>query len=469
MRIFVLSLFLLLFISCEKKKQEIPVPKQNLLSKIKKRGKLVAITQNSANTYFLYRGEPMGFEYELLKRFANDLGVELELKIPKQWSEMFSMLERGEGDIIAAHLTVTKERKKKVDFSDYYLTTHQVLVQKLPENWRKMKRHEIEQRLVRNPIELIGEEIHVVANSSYIPRLKSLSEEIGGEIKIKIIPDTIHTQTLIRMVNEGKIKYTVADETIAKINGTRYQNIDYEMPIGFSQQIAWAFPKDSDSLKNYVNKWLYLAKYSNDPTFNIIYDNYFNNYLYMKRKLRSDYLYSETGKLSMYDDLIKQYSDSLDWDWRLLASQIYQESGFNSKRISWAGAQGLMQVMPRTGKSYGYENLLNPEENLKAGTAYLQFLMKYWDFIKDNKERLKFILASYNVGQGHVQDARNLARKFGKSPNIWDENVEEYLRLKSNPKYFRDDVVKYGYCRGDEPTQYVREVLDTYKHYQNVY
>ncbi len=175
------------------------------------------------------------------------------------------------------------------------------------------------------------------------------------------------------------------------------------------------------------------------------------------------------GALSAYDDLIKQAADSLDWDWRLLAALIFRESKFDPEAKSWVGASGLMQLMPRTGKAYGVENFLDPAQNIMGGTKHIQWLENFWsNKVPDSVERHKFILGSYNVGQGHVLDAQNLAEKYSRNPMVWDDNVAYFLLQKSRSEYFRDPVVKHGYCRGAEPFNYVREIYSLYEQYRMI-
>jgi membrane-bound lytic murein transglycosylase F len=175
------------------------------------------------------------------------------------------------------------------------------------------------------------------------------------------------------------------------------------------------------------------------------------------------------GKISKYDDIIKKYATTLEWDWRLLTAQIYKESKFNPNTRSWRGALGLMQVMPRTANSYGIRpnELVNPEKNIIAGTKHLAMLENEWgNILEDSTEIVKFTLGSYNVGKGHVEDAIRLAEKYGLKSNKWDENVAQMLLNKSIPKYYKDSVVKYGYCRGREPVSYVETILEDYELYK---
>ena len=434
------------------------------LDKILERGKIIAIIENNSTGYFIYKGQTMGYEYELLTNFANYLGVDFEMVVTKNLEDAFNKLHTGEGDIIAFPLTITRERKKIVLFSDYQYTVRQVLIQRKPENWRQLKIHEIESKLLRNPVDLIGKSVHIRYHSSYLPRMVNLSEEIGGDIEIIEEGPEHETEDLIKKVAEGEIEYTVADEDIALVNATYYPNIDVKTAVSFPTRIAWAVRQNAFRLSDTINVWQRIIK--REPTFNVIYNKYFNSPKTTLSRVKSDYFSTEGGKISAYDVLIKENARRLNWDWRLLAAQIFQESKFDPNTKSWAGAVGLMQLMPATGKQYGAKNLYDPEQNIRAGTAFLIWLENYWkERIEDQAEINKFVLASYNVGLGHVIDARALAMKYRKDQDVWEGNVAYYLRLKSKPEYYKDPVVKSGYCRGEEPVKYVKSILNIYQDY----
>lgn len=436
------------------------------LEDIRKSGKLRAIVGNSSTSYFIYRGKPMGFEYELLEMFANDMGLELEVVIPDNMNDVIDQLNRGEGDIIAASLTITNERSEKVDFSSHLLTTRQVLVQRKPENWERMSMLQMNSKLIRNQIALIGETVSVRRNSSFYSRLHSLSDEIGGEILIETVPGQYDTEELIKQVADGIIDYTVADEQIAQLNATYYPNIDVKTPISFPQRIAWACRKNSPQLQKALNKWL--EEKRRTSVFNYLKKKYFQSRTGFKQRSGSGYHSQYGGKMSVYDDVLKRQAKKIHWDWRLLASQVYQESRFDHNRVSWAGARGLMQMMPATASRFGIDSLASPEQNVRAGVAYIKWLDKFWaERVPDSTERVKFILASYNAGQGHVLDAYRLAGKYGNPQDQW-AYVELFLKEKSSRKYYTDPVVKHGYCRGYEPVRYVNEIIARYQQYQRL-
>ena len=437
------------------------------LDSIRRRGTLRVIIDNSSTGYFIYKGQPMGFEYDLLDLYARELGVALEFHLTTDLNSTFELLNQGVGDIIAYSLTVTKERKKRVSFTVPHLQAQQMLIQKKPDNWRDLKLHQIERSLIRNQVDLVGRTIVVRPGSAYVDRLRNLSDEIGEDINIVEEYPEASTEEFIQMVSEGVIDYTIADEHVALVNATYYSNIDVKTPISFPQQIAWAVRKNSPLLLNSLNSWIDQMK--DRPDYYVIFNKYFRNPKTQLARVRSDYSNTFSGsKISPYDDIIIAAADDLGWDWKLLAAQIFQESRFDPKARSWAGAVGLMQLVPRTGMAYGVTNLENPQSSLRAGAEHIKWLNDYWDQrVVDTLERTKFILGSYNVGQGHVLDAYKLAEKYGEDPQLWD-NTSKYLLKKSEEKYFQDPIVNFGYCRCTEPVEYVENIYDLYEHYRTL-
>ena len=463
-----LILFCLILLPCCSERQKetfATAPTLNFdLDQIQKRGYINALVDNNSTSYFIYRGRPMGYEYELLERFANYLKVELRIKVIASIEETIDLLNKGEGDVIAFPLTITTERTKYVAFSQTHFNTCQVLIQKKPANWRANP-YLAEKELIRNPADLIGKEIYVKKGSSFKDRLENLSQEIGGEIIIREDSAESETESLIQKVATGEIPLTVNDQTIALVNATYFPDIDIKTVLSLPQQIAWAVRKNSPVTLGVMNKWL--SNIKKEGTFQVIFNKYFNSPRTSLQRANSDFSSLGGNKLSPYDEHLKKGSELLDWDWRLLASVMYQESNFDPNVKSWAGAVGLMQLMPETADHFGVSNIYDPGQNIKAGIRFLKFLDGQWaKTITDQNERLKFVLASYNVGLSHVLDARNLTKKYGKNPILWDDNVEYYLLQKSNPKYYRDAVAVAGFCRCEGPVRYVKEVLQRYEEYK---
>jgi membrane-bound lytic murein transglycosylase F len=222
------------------------------LSEIKKRGKLKVITSYNANSYFIYKDQAIGYEYELLKLLTKDLGVELDIQASNDLANLDYMLNSGEGDLIAANTIVTREKGRQLKFTEHLMTTTQVLVQRKKGFVVRKKITEY----IDNTVDLIGKTVHVRANSDYHIRLKKLQEELGGTINIKTIPENITTDELIEQVYSGEIDYTIADEQTALINNAYYSELDISLPISFPQKIAWVVRRNSPELLQYINDWI---------------------------------------------------------------------------------------------------------------------------------------------------------------------------------------------------------------------
>ncbi len=438
------------------------------LDEIKARGVLKVIIENSSTSYFIYKGRPMGYDYELLKRYADHIGIKLQFVVTPELEEGFRKLNSGEGDILAYNLTVTNERRQRIAFTHYHSLVRQVLVQRKPDGWRNMKLHEIEASLIRNPVDLIGKEVVVRMGSSYISRLKNLSDEIGGNITIVPAFSNLTTENLIHQVARGEIQYTVAEEDVAVLNANYFSNLDVKTALSLPQQSAWGVRKNAPRLLESLNTWIDEMRVS--PDYNLIYAKYFHNSKVFSQLARGSFSSLEGSKISAYDATIKSLAADLGWDWKLLAAMIFVESKFDPKAKSWAGAVGMMQLLPETAIMYGLKesDLTDPVKNMTGGTKYLKWLDELWkERVPDNDERIKFVLASYNVGQGHVIDAARLTAKHHGHPDRWDQ-VSVYLLRKSEPNYFNDPDVQFGYCRGEEPVNYVVEILLLFDQYSQM-
>ena len=441
-------------------------PQRFRIQEIQDRGRLVAITDYNSTDYFIYRGEPMGFQYEKLKMFADYLGVGLEIKVANSLDQAFRELEIGVVDLIAMGLTVTTERAERMDFTEPILQTRQMLVQRKPANWRKMRTwDDIEKTLIRNPLQLGAKTIYVQDGSAYVNRLNNLSEEIGKPITV--IEDPLReVEQLVDAVAKGEIQYTICDENLANFYEKIYPELDIKTPVSFPQNLAWAVRQDADSLESVINSWL--KEFNNTVASRYLIEKYYNSprTAFMAK---SEHVSFNGGKISRYDEIMRDLSKKYDFDWRLLASLVYQESQFHPEVTAWSGAYGLMQLMPATAAMFGIDSTSTDKEQLEAGIKYIKVLDRELPKdIKDPDERIKFILASYNLGIAHVFDARRLAEKNGKDPNIWTDNVDYFILNKSNPEFYKDTVVKFGYAKGEEAYNFVIEVLDRFEHYKNV-
>lgn len=462
--IFVVIIFSFLIFSYLKKDDQTQ-PEENRidLPDILSRDTLIALTSTSHIDYFIYRGTPMGFQLELLESFTDYLGVNLKIIVENDVEKSSEYLLQRKCDIIAMSLTLTKERSLLFNFSEPIAQTRQVLVQPLPANYRSMTSRQIGDSLIRNQTDLAGKKVYVLKGSPHVSRLRNLSNEIADNIFIIEI-DSLDTEQIIGYVSAGIFDYTVADENIARFSQQIFPNIDIETPVSFPQNVAWAVRKESEILLDTLNSWLNNFKLSRE------YINLTNRYferIGRSPHIRSKYYSSVTGIISEYDEIIKKHSKAINWDWRLLASLIYHESNFNHDAVSWAGAFGIMQLMPETAEELGVTQDCGVQEHIQAGVRYISFLDRQFpEEITDTVTRIKLILASYNIGFGHVQDAIRLTEYYNKDINSWRE-IQYYLINLNNPDYYVNEAVRNRRFPGIHGVVFANEIFSRYKHYVN--
>ena len=425
------------------------------LPQLKAAGEITAVTLYSSTSYFQYKMEPMGYEYDLIKDFARSEGLKLNIKVAENATRLIEMLEAGEADVVAYPILVNNKLKEDYLYCGRESQTSQVLVQRANKG----------DTILKDVTQLIGKDVYVKPATKYYQRLKNLNEELGGGIHIKDIEkDTITTEDLISMVSQGEIPYTISDDNMARLNKTYFWNINVSLKVSFMQRSSWLVRKTSPKLAEAINAW------ASDKSGTHVYKAAMKRYFELgKQPLTVDLPPVKNGHISPYDDLFRKHSKNIGWDWQLLASISYQESHFNPSVVSWAGAEGLMGIMPNTARALGVtpHELKDPDVGIRTGVDCLRKFRQGFSEITDPQEKVKFTLASYNAGIGHIYDAQRLAEKYGKDPKVWDNNVAEYVRLKSDPEYYNDPVCKHGYLRGSETFNYVREVLERIDYYKS--
>lgn len=448
---------------------------------IKAQGTLTVLAPYNSTTYFLYRGEPLGYEYELLREFARENQLEFKIIVATDRKSFFPMLNAGDADVVAARLIPTDEDRQIVAFTrELYHTAPSLVQQETPPAKSNMSEAakqalkpapdaplpeiEIQAQRVSRPEQLAGEQVDVPEKSAYKKTLLELDDEISGDIHVVEWEGKIQDEELAQKVAKGEIDFTVLPANLADLKEAEFKNLKVRPIIGAAQSVAWAVRKNAPELKNALDAWI--AEKKNTPLFERLYKKYFTDRKSYRQRVESEYLTNVTGKLSEFDSLLQQHAPELPWDWRLLAAQVFQESRFKPAARSWAGAAGLLQLMPATARQFGVQNPFNPEDNVQGAVKFLKWLDKYWTArIEDENERLKFILASYNTGQGHVEDAQRLTAKYGGNPVLW-KDVSYWLLQKSTQQYSSDEVVKFGFCRGVEPVNYVNAILERFQHYK---
>jgi membrane-bound lytic murein transglycosylase F len=425
------------------------------LDGVRRRGALRVLTRNNPVTYFLHRGEPHGFDYQLARAAAEALGVRLEMVVAPSRDALIPWLREGRADVIAASLTVTPEREAEVAFSRPYLFVDEVLVQRAgaPK--------------LTSLADLRGQKVHVRASSSYHQTLLGLREKYGP-FEVVLESEEQEDEVLVARVGAGELPLTVMDSHMLGAELTYRDDIQAAFPLTESgpdgkpsaqHAIAFAVRQESPKLRAFLDG--FVKKTYRGTHYNMWRKRYFEN----GRTVASakEERVGEGGRLSPYDGLIQSYSARYGLDWRLMAAQAYQESRFDPKARSWVGAQGLFQVMPSTGRSLGFTKLDDPEQGTHAGILYMYQMIGQVEPSIPFKHRLRFALAAYNAGLGHVLDARRLAREQGWNPDKWFGHVEKAMLLLEKPQYYRR--ARHGYCRGSEPVKYVSEIQTRYGQY----
>ena len=422
------------------------------LKEIISSGYIRVLTRNNDTSFFIYRGHRMGFDYEVGKKLAQRMGIRVDMVITNNWNDMVPALLRGEGDVIAAQVSVTDARKKEVEFAAPWGSTHEVIITRegAPP--------------VATAADLSGREVHVREGSTYQESLEALNVKLKADgkapVKIVPLPGDLETDTIIERLARGDFEYTVADENLTDIHVAFYDNISKGPAVSEERELAWAVRPGDDKLRDQISALLRELK--KKPDFNVLKKKYFEGQRSFKKERKDKFYASETGTLSQYDPLIRKHAEPHGFDWRLVAAQIYQESRFDLKRKSWVGALGLFQIMPKTAKQLGITNPHDPEQSIRGGLKYMKQLMGHYDDVADDVERYRFAMAAYNSGFGHLDDARKLAREAGEDHKQWKTVSRWLLRLSKREYYSK---TRFGFCRGFEPVDYVRHIDERYAGY----
>ncbi len=420
------------------------------LGEIIQRGVLRVLTRNNAASYFLHRGQARGFDYELTKMIAEELDVRHEMVVVPSHKHLIPWLLEGRGDIIAAQMTVTPSRARKVVFSEPYLFTQEMLVKKKTAAGPK------------SVDELGGRTVTVRPSSSYRTTLERIKKR-GIAVEFGDVDENVETAVLIGRVAEGDIALTVADRHLLDVEVV--YGVDAEAAFALDdadKPIAFGVRPGERRLKAFLDG--FVKRHYRGLEYNILKRRYFANQRTIRR-FKAERV-AKSGRLSKFDDVIKKYSSRYGFDWRLMAAQAYVESRFDPKATSWVGAQGLFQVLPRTGATMGFTRLEEPEYGVHAGIKYMARLLDRFDPKLPFPERVRMALAAYNVGLGHVHDARRLAARMNLDDSKWFGNVEKAMLLLSQPKYARR--ARHGYCRGQQPVKYVAHIQSLYDQYVQI-
>ena len=405
-------------------------------------GRLRMLTVNQPTTYYLWRGERLGFEYELVQSFAAAHGLALEVVVAPDMAALMDGLAEGSGDVIAASLVRTEAREAMgLRFTRPYLLIRETFV------------------TTGEPVtalaDLAGRRITVNPLTSYAAMLAGLGPDPGFEVEHR---DASTTAILDAIISDDA-DVSLVDSHRAQLEATFEPRLSLGLAMEPEKGLRWAVRENNGELAARLDA--FIERNYRGYDFNVLRNKYFRNLRRMARQ-REDRVVGDV--LSPYDDIVKRWTGEHGLDWRLVVAQMYQESGFDPDQVSFAGAEGLLQVLPRTAREMGFdpEELNVPETGIRAGVAYLAWTRERFPGLPVG-ERLWFALGAYNAGVGHVRDGRRLARELRLDDSLWFDNVEQAMLKLAEPEYA--SRATYGYVRGSEVVRYVREIRDRHGAY----
>jgi len=427
------------------------------LEQIKERGVLRVGTLNNQLSYYIGPDGPTGLDYELAREFANELGVQLEMKPAYRISSLYPALRNGEIDIIAAGLSQSPERLKTFRPGPaYYYVSQQVVYKK--GQWRPRN---LEQLLERQP-ELVEENnneavLQIVGDSHFNQTLAKIQNEYP-QFLYKIDPNA-DVNDLLKKVSKDELQFTVADSVEVSLSQRIYPDIALAFELTEDQPISWFLRRSQDeSLYALLIEFFGHIKQSGHlSSLEEKYIGHIDSFDYVDTRA---FIRALDSKLPKWSPLFKKYSD--EFDWRLVAALGYQESHWNPIAKSPTGVRGMMMLTLPTAKSVGVTDRLDPEQSVKGGVEYLRRMVARIPDSIEEHEKIWFALASYNVGYGHVMDARRLTKRQGGNPDAWAD-VKDRLPLLRQKKYYSQ--TRYGYARGDEARNYVENIR---RYYQSI-
>ena len=422
------------------------------LEGIKRRGVLRVITRNSSATYFIARGAQRGFQYELAGAFARSLGVRLAMVVPPSRTALIEALLTGEGDLIAAGMSLTPARAERVRFTTPLMSAKRVVAI-----------HEQAPKRLDSLEDLDQFVLHINKGSTMHRDALMLERALGRPLRITFIEDDAEMEEAARRVAIGHYEAIVIDDNLLALAQAAGGALKAALPFGVARPKAWAVHPGALELHEAADRFIKKAK--RNGLMQVLYSRYYRPSALGARRARDlTYRADDYGRISPYDELFREAGDVTGIDWRLLAAVAYTESRFRPDAKSSWGAIGLMQVLPNTGKEVGYRDVRPPRNNVMAGAKYLRRLARRFEEEGVSKrQQIRFAVAAYNAGRCHIHDARKLARMTKRDPDRWFGHVEEALKLKMDRRWH--EKTKCGYARASETVRYVSAVQTRYDAY----
>jgi membrane-bound lytic murein transglycosylase F len=414
------------------------------LEEIRERGELRVLTRYGPTTYYVKGNELAGFEYELAQRFAEYLNVKLKIIVPDNLGNMFKLIENGKADMAAAGLTITTKRKDRFHFGPVYQEVTQQLA------------YRNGNRIPQNITELYNGQLEVVANSSHVEKLTSYKEDIPKLIWTE--NKELDSSGLLELVELEMIDYTIADSNDLAANQTLFPELRVAFDISEPQPLAWAMSLTEDGSLAAAMA-IFFEQIEESGYLDRLIEKYYGHIR------RFDYVDTRTyyrriqTRLPQYEQLFKEAAEEFGFDWRLLAAISYQESHWDPQAVSSTGVRGLMMLTQVTAQEMNIDNREDPTQSIYAGAGYLASMAARLPERINEPDKTWIALAAYNIGLGHLEDARVLTESDSKNPDLWPD-IKEYLPLLAKKKWYSQ--TRYGYARGDEPVRYIENIRRYY-------
>ena len=411
------------------------------------RGYLVVVTRNGPATYYQDKSGPAGFEYALSEMFAQELGLALRMEVRHSIADLLHSVRRGQADFAAAGLSVTDRRREEFEFSvPYDQVQAQVIYVSGTAKPRKVE-------------DLIDAKLVVLANSSHEERLEQLQNDYP-ELTWQAIDDA-EPPDLLDMLNNGAATFAMIDSQEFIANHIFFPKLRVGFSFPNEIELAWLFAdgSDNDALRSRANA--FLERIRADGSLDMLKEQHFGHAWGVTQVDSQTFSRRVRNRLPRYADMIREVADEYQLDWHLLAAIAYQESHWNPYARSPTGVRGMMMLTSNTAQEMKVENRLDPLQSLRGGARYLKKIKRRLPEDIGEPDRTWFALAAYNIGRGHLEDARVITERQGGDPHLWVD-VRERLPLLQKSRYYRN--TRYGYARGSEPVTYVKNI----RHYHSI-
>lgn len=438
MRVFITLFFCAGLAACGWESPPVPPARES--------GELVVVTRNGPTTYYEdAQGNYAGLEHDLVMLFAKEVGLKVRFVVADQYNEIIPKVLKRQAHFAAAGITITEDRKRRMLFSTAYQTVQQQLVYKSgqakPNSFK----------------DVIGKKLKVVAGTSYAERLIQAKRKYPTLTWEEV--DNQQTEDLLASLADGEIDYVITDSNIFQLSHIFYPELEVAFDVGRPEYLAWAFPKDGDAWV-YKKSIEFFAKIQSDGTLKRLQDRYYGHLERLQQADVIGFLAKMNTVLPKYRAMFQEAQDITGIDWRLLAALGYQESKWDPLATSPTNVRGLMMLTEDTADAMGVTDRLDPKQSILAGAKYLLSQQESLPPRIAEPDRTWFALATYNVGYGHLEDARVLAQRQGLNPNAWPD-LKKTLPLLSKAEFHT--TAKHGYARGGEPVIFTENIRTYYE------